>query len=73
MSSRAVKLSEEVVQSAEINAKAYHRSTAKQIEHWVRIGKIAEENPELSYLFIEQMLIGIEELKAGKTEPYIFD
>jgi len=27
-----------------------------QIEHWARIGKIAEENPDLPYAFIDDVL-----------------
>ena len=69
----AVKLSEGVVSDAKIISKALNRSVAKQIEHWVRIGKIAEENPDLTYEFIKDILIAREEAKAGKVEFYRFD
>ena len=32
------------------------RSVAKQIEHWANIGKIAAENPDLSYSLIRELL-----------------
>ena len=36
-----------------------HRSCASQIEFWAEIGKIAEENPELSYSFIKETLLAV--------------
>ena len=42
----AVKLSEHIISEAKIMSKALNRSLAGQIEHWARIGKIAEENPD---------------------------
>ena len=58
-----VKLSENIVSEAKIISKAYNRSLAGQIEHWVRIGKIVEENPDLSYEFIKNILIARKEIK----------
>ena len=69
----AVKLPATIVIEARIVAKALNRSVAGQIEHWVRIGKIAEENPDLTYEFIKDILIAEQEIEAGKTSPYIFD
>ena len=45
-----------------------NRSLAGQIEHWAKIGKIAEENPDLSYEFIKNILIAQEEAKAEKLQ-----
>ena len=42
-----VKLSENLVEQARRHAQRQHRSVPKQIEYWSRIGKIAEENPDL--------------------------
>lgn len=42
-----------------------HRSLTGQIERWARIGKCAEENPDLPYNLIKEILIGIEELEQG--------
>lgn len=71
--SHAVKLSDELVHDAKIKAKAMHRSTARQIEYWSKIGKISEENPDLTYSMIKEILISLEEVNAGETEPYEFD
>jgi hypothetical protein len=67
----AVKLSESIITEAKIISKALNRSIAGQIEHWAKIGRIAEENPDLTYEFIKDMLIAQQEAQAGKLEPYV--
>ena len=67
-----VKISEELLDTARIYAKVQHRSIVKQIEHWVHIGKIAEDNPDLPLSFIQQILQGKEEIKQGLATPYVF-
>ena len=42
----AVRISEELVNEAKKISKIDHRSLTGQIEHWARIGKCAEENPD---------------------------
>jgi hypothetical protein len=71
--SKAVKLSENIVSDAKIISKAFNRSIAGQIEYWAKIGKIVEENPDLTYEFIKEILIAREEAKAKKLEVYTFD
>ena len=36
-----------------------------QIEYWSRIGKLAEENPDLPSEFIKGTLLGLQEIKDG--------
>lgn len=67
-----VKLSDELINDARIYAKSMHRTPTKQIEYWARIGKLAEENPELPLGFVIDMLVGIEETKAGDVTEYKF-
>ncbi len=69
----AVKLSENIISEAKIISKVLNRSVAGQIEHWAKIGKIAEENPDLTYEFIRDILIGKEEACAGKLKPYFLE
>jgi len=45
----AVRVSSELVQEAKIFSKIDQRSLTGQIEHWAKIGKCAEENPDLTY------------------------
>ena len=68
----AVKVSEDLLNSARIYAKVQHRSVAKQIEYWAEIGKIAEDNPDLPLSFIQDILQGREEIKQGLATPYVF-
>ena len=70
---KAVKLSEEIVANAKIISKACNRSVAGQIEYWAKIGKIAEENPDLTYDFIKKIIISRQEVQAGRLEEYVFD
>ena len=61
----AVKLSESIVSEAKIISKVLNRSVAGQIEYWAKIGKIAEENPDLTYELIRNILISQQEAQAG--------
>jgi hypothetical protein len=72
MNSTAVRLSEEIVRTAGKYAPVNSRSVPKQIEHWAKIGKIAEENPDLPYEFIKRVLEAREEKKTEKPIPYVF-
>jgi len=72
MSSTAVKLSEDIVRTAGVYALDNSRSVSKQIEHWAKIGKIAEENPDLPYEFIKKVLEAHEEMKTEKPTPFVF-
>ena len=68
----AVRVSEDLVQEARKYSRVDHRSITGQIEHWARIGKCAEENPDLTYDLIKEILIGIEELEHGDFSEYKF-
>ena len=70
---KAVKLSEGIVSEAKIVSKACNRSIAGQIEYWARIGKIAEQNPDVTYDFIKNVLISQREAEEGMLEPYTFE
>lgn len=39
MATLSVRLDQEFVEKASIMAKAFNRSTSKQIEHWAKIGE----------------------------------
>ena len=68
----AVRVSDFLVNEARKYSKVDHRSLTGQIEHWAMIGKYAEENPDLTYHLIKEMLIGIEELDRGEKTEYQF-
>ena len=68
----AVRISEELVNDAKKFSRVDHRSLTGQIEHWARMGKCAEENPDLTYLLIKEILLGVEELEQGEKSEYKF-
>lgn len=68
----ALKLSDELIEIAKPHAAAQHRSIPKQIEHWARLGKAVEDNPELPVQFIKDSLLAVEEVKAGQISEYKF-
>ena len=68
----AVKLSDDIISEAKVISRALNRSIADQIEHWAKIGRIAEENPDLTYEFIRNILIAQQEAKNDKLEPKSF-
>ncbi|MCI5150117.1 MAG: hypothetical protein D3916_12135 [Candidatus Electrothrix sp. MAN1_4] len=68
----AVKISDELVGKARIRSKVFKRSIAGQIEYWAKIGQMVEENPDLPLPFLQNTLLGREQIKAGLGTPYVF-
>ncbi len=68
----AVRVSEGLVKEAKIYSKIDKRSLTGQIEHWAVIGKCAEQNPDLTYSLIKEILVGLEELDQGEVSEYSF-
>ncbi|MHB8788611.1 MAG: TA system antitoxin ParD family protein [Desulfobulbaceae bacterium] len=69
----AIRISEELVGEAKKYSKIEHRSLTGQIEHWARIGKCLEENPDLTYSLVKEILVGVEELNQNEKTEYRFD
>ena len=67
-----VKLSDDLIEEARHYGSVLSRSIPKQIEYWSRIGKIAEENPDLPYSFIKNILLTKKEADDKKLKPYQF-
>lgn len=72
MGQSAVQLSNEIMLEANKYASVYTRSVSMQIEHWARIGKMLEENPDMPYAFMKDVLTGKAELDNGETTPFEF-
>jgi hypothetical protein len=70
--STVVRISDEMVDEAKKYSHIEHRSLTGQIEYWTRIGKCAEENPDLTYSLIKDILLGVEELEHGEKSEYWF-
>ncbi len=71
--SHPIELSDQLFEEARLHASVSHRSVPKQIEYWARIGKIADENPDLAYGFIKELLLSKESAEDGKLTDYRFD
>jgi hypothetical protein len=67
-----INVSEQHVEDAKPFAQATHRSVSEQIEYWARLGKVAEENPDLPIHMMQDILASIEEVKASNMNVYQF-
>ncbi|GMO20859.1 MAG: hypothetical protein Ta2A_27350 [Treponemataceae bacterium] len=72
MITQAIQIEPNLLAEANKYASVFSRTVSKQVEHWVRIGKTAEENPDLSYDFIKDTLLALEEAKSGPLAEYQF-
>ena len=68
----ALKLAEDLIEDDKATTAAEHRSVPRQIEHWARIGKAVLENPDLPLRLIQDTMLSLEEVKAGKVTDYQF-
>ena len=65
----AVKVSDDLFEKAKIKSRVFERSIAGQIEYWAKIGQMIKENPDLPLPFIQDILVGKEQIKAGQGTP----
>ena len=63
-----VKLPESLVDTAKRYGALEHRSVPKQIEYWSQIGRIASENPDLSFSAIREILLADQEEPIGEYQ-----
>ncbi len=66
-----LRLDSELRKRIAAKAKARRRTLSGQLEYYAHIGMIAEENPDLPLSFIEGILEGREEIRAGLGVPYV--
>ncbi len=72
-----IRLQADLMKSAELTAKRYHRSTAEQIEYWADVGRQVGEwiNPDtLLAVATGQARIHVESIQATPVDPkQVFD
>lgn len=68
----AIKLDEALVSAAKVHAESSFRSTPKQIEYWAMLGRMAEQNPDLTHEFLVGLLQARAEAAAGDVTEYRF-
>ncbi|MFY9994928.1 MAG: hypothetical protein WAK61_08045 [Leclercia sp.] len=66
-----IRLDDDFVEEVKIYAEAMSRSVPKQIEHWAKIGHIAEDNPDLPFSFINEILLAKSEMDNGRMKKYV--
>jgi hypothetical protein len=66
----AIRISDDLISLARKISKAENRSLTGQIEYWAKIGRLAEENPDLPYHLIREILLGLGEIKSGEYSEY---
>ena len=72
MAGTTIKISNTLYSEAKRYGQVHERSIPKQIEYWSRIGRVAEENPDLSYNFIKDILLAQQEADDQVTSAYKF-
>lgn len=70
---KAISLGDKIYDEAFIMSRAMNRSVAGQVEYWAKIGKIAEDNQDLTYQSIKDILIGLKQVEMSDISEYIFD
>lgn len=69
---KRVNLPQDLVEAAKVVALQNQRTVAEQIEFWVRLGRAAEENPDLSSQMLIDLLVSIEDVNQGNVRAYRF-
>ena len=67
---KVIRISSDLMEAAEARASLESRSVQKQIEHWTRLGQVAEENPDLPMTFIREMSLGLNEYEKGDISKF---
>ena len=69
MAKESIRLDGALIGKAKIIGNALSRSPAKQIEHWAKIGRMMEDNSDLSYEFVKDAIKSlIEEPLLGQQK-----
>jgi len=68
----AITIPDTLAKVAQQQATVSQRTLSQQIVYWTNFGKLAEDNPELPFAFLQEVLLAREEAKAGEVEPYEF-
>jgi hypothetical protein len=69
--STVIRISSDLAQEAKSRSEVEKRSLTGQVEYWAKIGRIAEDNPDLPFSFVKELLVAREEAKFDKEE-YVF-
>ncbi len=68
----SIKLSESLIQDAKSASKIAKRTLSEQIEHWARLGKACDENPDLPVYMLQDILVSRVEMNLNKLSKFRF-
>ncbi|MFH0771182.1 MAG: hypothetical protein V1933_01005 [Candidatus Omnitrophota bacterium] len=68
----AIRISDFLARKARTRCRVFHRSLAGQVEYWAKMGEILEDNPDISFSFAQEILVGREQAMSGELTPYEF-
>ena len=63
--STVVRISDELANDAKHRSKVEQRSMTAQLEYWAKIGKAAEDNPDLPFAFIKETMVARSEIESS--------
>ena len=76
MATQNIRIDQKLYLQAAATAKVETRTAPQQVEHWAKIGKMAVDNPDLSYAFIKSIFDAQAEIEVAggmeALEPYEF-
>ena len=67
-----IKLSESLIQDAKSASRIAKRTLPNQIEHWARLGKACDENPDLPVHMLQDILASRVEMNLNKLSQFHF-
>ncbi len=70
--STVVRISDQLANDAKRRSKVEQRSMTAQLEYWVKIGKAGEDNPDLTFALLEEIMISRSEIESSQGEEYVF-
>jgi len=70
--STVVRISDELANDAKHRSQVDVRSMTAQLEYWVKIGKAGEDNPDLTFALLKEIMIARSEIESSQGEEYVF-
>ena len=68
----SIKLSDSLIQDAKSASRIAKRTLPEQIEHWARLGKACDENPDLPVHMLQDILASRVEMSLNKLSRFRF-
>lgn len=67
----SIRLNDDFVSSVKVHPEVSKLSVPKQVEYWASIGKILEENPDLTFSFVNETLLAKQEIDCSLGKRYV--